>query len=104
MFVHANVYEGMPARLYRSPCEIRRDMTRISKQIKEADEMLSVHNILVEMLSECAKGDPSKWIPELEEIVAEARVSLDNLTRFNSALDELSSELEETLCAVGKQV
>ena len=101
MFVNTNVCEGMPARLYRSPCEIRRDMTRISKQIKEADEMLSIHNILVEMISECTIGDPVKWISELEEIVAEARSSLDDLKRFNSALDALSSELEETLCAIG---
>ncbi len=102
MFVSANVYEGMPARLYRSPCEIRRDMTRISKQIKEADEMLSVRNILAEMISECAEGEPSKWLPELEEIVSEARASLENLNRLNTALDSLSSELSETLCAVGR--
>ena len=102
MFVSANVYEGMPARLYRSPCEIRRDMTRISKQIKEADEMLSVRNILVEMISECSEGEPSKWLPELEEIVAEARLSLENLNRLSGALDCLSTELSETLCAVGR--
>ena len=102
MLVTSSAYEGMPARLYRSPCEIRRDMTRISKQIKEADEMLSVRNILVEMLSECAKGDPEKWIPELEELVADARASLDSLTRLKSALTDLSSELEESACVVGR--
>ena len=98
MFVNANVYEGMPARLYRSPCEIRRDMTRISKQIKEADEMLSVRNILVELLSEWSDGDGAKWIPELEEIVRDARASLDNLRRLEGAIDDLSCELEESLC------
>ena len=100
MFVGANVYEGMPARLYRSPCEIRRDMTRISKQIKEADEMLSVRNILVEMLDECAAGDPRKWIPELEDIIRDARASLNNLKRLENAIEDLSCELEESLCAV----
>ena len=98
MFVNANVYEGMPTRLYRSPCEIRRDMTRISKQIKEADEMLSVRNILVELLSEWSEGDGAKWIPELEEIVRDARASLDNLRRLEEAIDDLSCELEESLC------
>ena len=102
MFVNANVYEGIPARLYRSPCEIRRDMTRISKQIKEADQMLSVRNILVEMISECTEGEPSKWIPELEQIVGEARESLDCLNRLKGALDCLRAELFETLCAVGR--
>ena len=102
MLAGSSVYEGMPARLYRSPCEIRRDMTRLSKQIKEADEMLSVRNILVEMLSECAGREPEKWIPELEELVADARASLDCLTRLKSALSDLSEEFEETVCAVGK--
>ncbi len=102
MLVSSSVYEGRPARLYRSPYEIRRDMTRISKQINEADDMLSVRNILVEMLSECARGDPEKWIPELEELVADARASLDALTRLKSALCALSDELEESLCVVGK--
>ena len=101
MFVNANVYEGMPARLYRSPCEIRRDMTRISKQIKEADEMLSIRNILVEMLAECSRGEPSKWIPELEEIVRDARASLNDLKRLEGAIEDLSCELEESLCAIG---
>ena len=98
MLVHSSVNEGMPARLYRSPCEIRRDMTRISKQIKEADEMLSVRNILVELLSEWSDGDGAKWIPELEEIVRDARASLDNLRRLEGAIDDLSCELEESLC------
>lgn len=102
MLVHSSVNEGMPARLYRSPCEIRRDMTIISKQIKEADEMLSVRNILVEMLSECARGDPERWIPELEELVADARASLDSLTRLKSALSLLSDELEESVCVIGR--
>ena len=100
MFAAANIYEGMPARLYRSPCEIRRDMSKISKQINEADEMLSVHNILVEMLAECAHGEPAAWIPELEEIVADARDSLERLKRLNLSLNELSAELEETLCVI----
>ena len=104
MFVNSNVYEGMPARLYRSPCEIRRDMTRISKQIKEADEMLSIRNILVEMLTECSGSEPSRWITELEEIVKDARDSLDNLQRLKGAIDDLSEELEESLCAIGTGV
>ena len=101
MFVSANVYEGTPSRLYRSPCEIRRDMQVISKQIKEADEMLSVRNILVEMIHECSAGEPEKWISELEEIVCEARRSFESLKRLEDAIDDLSEELEESLCALG---
>ena len=64
--------------------------------------MLSIRNILVEMISECSEGEPSKWIPELEEIVCEARQSLERLNRLSVALDSLSTELSETLCAVGR--
>ena len=98
MFASANYCEGIPARLYRSPCEIRRDMSEISKQIKEIDQMLSVRNILVEVLAEWAEGEPEKWIPELEELIKEASDSLEYMKRLKCALTDLAEELEETLC------
>ena len=98
MYSHANVYEGMPPRLYRSPEEIRRDMIQISARIKENEEMLSVHNLLIEMIPTWAEQSPEKWIPELEETVAEAQEALDNLKRLQYALEELSHELEEVKC------
>ena len=101
MFVSTNVCEGMPARLYRSPFEIRRDMTTISKQIKEADEMLSVRNILVEMIYECSRGDRERIVSELEEIARQTRRSYEGLLRLRGAIDDLSAELEESLCALG---
>ena len=91
----------MPARLYRSPFEIRRDMTTISKQIKEADEMLSVRNILVEMICECSRGEGENCVSELEDILTEARKSSEGLSRLKSAIDDLSAELEESICALG---
>jgi len=91
----------MPARLYRSPFEIRRDMTTISKQIKEADQMLSVRNILVEMICECSKGEGEKWISELEDLARQTRKSYEGILRLRCAIDNLSAELEESLCALG---
>lgn len=101
MFVSTNVCEGMPARLYRSPFEIRRDMTKISKQIKEADQMLSVRNILVEMIYKCTVGEGDEWISELEAIVSQTRKSYEGLKRLTNAINDLSAELEESLCALG---
>ena len=98
MYSCMNVYEGMPPRLYRSPAEIRRDMTKISDRIKENEEMLSVHNLLIEMIPTWADQSPEKWIPELEESVAEAQEALDNLRWLQYALEELSRELEEVKC------
>ena len=83
-----NVNEGMPPRLYRSPREIHRDMASISARIRENEEMLSVHNLLIEMIPTWAEESPEKWIPELEATVAEAREALDNLYRLQSALEE----------------
>ncbi len=93
--------EGLPATLYRNPEQIRRDMARISDKIREAEEMLSIRNILIEMISEWSLTSPEKWISELEETVAEARCALENLKKLNLALDELTDELAEAKCAVG---
>ena len=98
MYSCMNVNEGMPPRLYRSPAEIHRDMIRISARIRETEEMLSVHNLLIEMIPTWAEQSPEKWIPELEETVAEAQEALDNLRRLQYALEELSRELEEVKC------
>ena len=81
--------------LYRTPAQIKKDIARIVKEIKEADEMLSVRNILTEMIDEFATEEPARWIEELEATVAEAREALERLERLHNALAELSVELEE---------
>ena len=98
MYSVMNVHEGIPPRLYRSPSEIRRDMIQISARIKENEEMLSVHNLLIEMIPTWAEQSPDRWIPELEETVAEAQEALENLKRLQYALQELAAELEEVKC------
>ena len=57
--------------------------------------MLSVHNLLIEMIPLWAEQSPERWLPELEATVAEAREALDNLKMLQIALEELSVELEE---------
>ena len=101
MLVSANTYEGRPVRLYRTPIEIRRDIDEISARIREADEMLSVRGILMELLSELAEGDPERWICELFEVVSEAKESLEKMKRLNRSLDELTEELHEVRCVMG---
>ncbi|MBQ7387495.1 MAG: hypothetical protein IJW03_04960 [Clostridia bacterium] len=71
-------------------------MTKIVRQIKEADEMLSVRNILTEMIDELATEEPARWIEELEATVAEAREAMHRLERLHDALSELAVELEES--------
>ncbi len=98
MYSCMNTEEGIPPRLYRSPSEIHRDMIRISAEIKQNEEMLSVHNLLIEMIPTWAEQSPESWIPELEETVAEANEALLNLKALQSALEELADELEEVRC------
>lgn len=98
MFFGANDYEGLPPRLYRSPSEIKSDIRKISRKIKEADEMLCIRHILMEMISECAEKEPERWIEELEETVLEARETLRELERLKGALEELEEELGDARC------
>lgn len=93
-----NTAEGHPARLYRSPAQIHRDMISISARIRENEEMLSVHNLLIEMIPTWAEESPERWIPELEETVAEAKEALENLERLREGLDRLAEELEDVRC------
>ena len=98
MYSCMNLTEGMPPRLYRSTSEIHRDIIRISARIRENEEMLSVHNLLIEMIPTWAEQSPERWIPELEATVAEAGEALENLKRLQEALEELKHELEEVRC------
>ena len=99
MYTSVNNYEGMGPRLYRTPDEIRADMFKISGKIRESGEMLSVHHLLSEMVAEYAQRTPEEWIPALEEMVCEARDTLEELQRLGDRLDELKEELMEVRCA-----
>lgn len=100
MLICANISEGAPVRLYRSPGEIKRDISLISSQIRGMDEMLSIRNVLAEMLDRYALQDPEQWIPELQRMTDEAAETLERLQRFKQTLDGLHNELEETLCVM----
>ena len=98
MYSCMNSYEGTPPRLYRSPDEIRRDMRSIIEEITEKEEMLSVHNLLLEMIPSWAEESPQRWIPELETMVAEACEALDTIKRLKETLELLALELEDVIC------
>ncbi len=100
MYSCLNTAEGMAPRLYRTPLEIHRDMLQISAKVREQEEMLSVHNLLIEMIPTWAEQSPERWIPELEATVAEANEALENLARLKLALEELRAELEEVRCMI----
>ncbi len=102
MFMVQNSYEGIPSRLYREPKEIRRDILSVKIKIEEINDTLSVHNLLMEFISEWSKEEPTKWIEELEELLFEAKDSLEKLSELRRSLDELFEELEDSKWAFGQ--
>lgn len=101
MFVEADVYEGIPSRIYRAPGEILKDILSVKEKIKEIDSALSVHDLLMEFMTEWAKEEPERWISELEELLSEAKESLSRLDELKDMLDELKEELEDSRWALG---
>ena len=95
MYTLMDNVEGMAPRFYRSPSEIQRDMEMICAKIAEVSDMISVHNLLIEMIPIWSGQAPERWIPELEDTVAEANEALDTLKELKEKLDELKCELEE---------
>lgn len=98
MYSNANMNEGLPPRLYRSTAEIRRDMAVIAAKVRDTEEMLSVHNLLIEMIPTWAEQSPRQWIPELLDTLSEAEAALENLRRLKLELEALANELEEVRC------
>ena len=96
MLYYGNEREERVPRLYRSPDEIRRDIRTVLRKIKESEEMLSVRNILLEVISEWSEAEPERWMDELEETLAEARESLLRLNELKEGLEELREELRES--------
>ena len=101
MLTMSNTYLGIPARLYRSPCEILGEMTELKEKIREVNETLSVHHLLMEVMSEWSDKEPEKWIKELEETLDYAKEALSELRELNQSLDELREELEDVRWAEG---
>ena len=104
MLKDANSYFGIPARIYRSATEIRRDMENISDRINDANEKLNLRSLLVDFIDvgrDAYSGHPAFWIPELEAALREARAAYESLSALNLELTMLEEELRETRCAMG---
>ena len=101
MYTVQRSYREGRRRIYRRPSEIRSDIAEIKARIAETDNMINVRSLLLDTLCEFADGDPDKWLPEIEEIVEEARETLDSLTALERTLTELEEELRVTRGVMG---
>ena len=93
---------GIPARIYRTPAEIKTDIQKISFKIKETSSMLNIRELLINILMSERADSPDKLIPELEEAIAEARWALDSLNKLKEELDSLEDELREVKWLFGR--
>ena len=98
MYTVMDSVEGMAPRFYRSPREITEDMDRISARVAEVSDMLSVHNLLIEMIPNWASQEPERWIPRLEDTLNEANDALETLRELKERLCDLRCELEDVRC------
>ena len=95
MRVLSSVTEGECDTLYRSPAEIKRDISSIKKRISEATSMLNVRSLVSEIMDEWLLESPEKAITELEAVVSDAYDTLEALKALNEELDMLRDELRE---------
>ncbi len=91
---------GLPPRIYRSPEEIKRDISAINIRIAETEEMLNLRAMLVDIVSDAELGSPEELIPTLESAVAEAREALDSMRTLEEELTELRRELFEVRAVI----
>ena len=101
MLVSGNTYEGERARIYRRPSDIRSDIAEIKARIAETDNMINVRSLLLDALCEFSEDEPDRWLPEIEEIVEEARETLKSLSALEKTLAELEDELRRTRWVMG---
>ena len=101
MYLAQRSYTEDRQRIYRRPSEIRSDIAEIKARIDETDNMINVRSLLLDTLCEFADGDPDKWLPEIEEIVAEARETLEHLSSLERTLSDLEDELKRTRWVMG---
>ena len=88
---------GLPPTIYRTPCEVRRDISVIRDKISEINERMNLRTLLMDILSdERTVCEPNFWIPELAEALREAKEAQISLIRLERELAELEEELRET--------
>lgn len=89
---------GLPPRIYRTPGEIRWDISKISEKIEATNDMLNIRALLVDLLVSDRADSPETLIPDLEDAIEEAKCALDGLKRLGEELLSLEEELEEARC------
>ena len=102
MYRSFDTVNGIPARIYRTPEEIKRDIRAISVRIEETSSMLNIREMLVNILMSERKESPEKLVLELGDAIDEAREALSMLNGLKQELDLLEEELGEVRWLFGR--
>lgn len=89
-----------PDFLYRSPGVIREDISEIRRKIGEVKRSFSIREMLLSMLSEENRREPSEWIYDLEALLGEAESAYRRLSELREELTFLEAELGEVRCRI----
>lgn len=89
----ADSYEGEGVHIYRSLSEIRSDIEDVRADIEEINSIFNIRSMLIDLLEDEARREPSEWLPELCELVSGAEEGLRELSVLKAALTELNEEL-----------
>ena len=87
--------------VYRRPSDIKNDIAAIKARIAETDNMINVRSLLLDALCEFSEDEPDRWLPEIEEVVEEARRTLAALAELERTLADLETELRRTRWVMG---
>ena len=101
MFRPCSITQGEAARLYRSPADIRRDMSEISARIKSASDMLNTRSMLMDIIEQSKGKSLERFLIELEDMIGGTRDSLRELSDMRDMLCDLAQELEDARWAAG---
>ena len=92
---------GTGPTVFRSPDEIRDDISYIKAKIEETRGSLNLRELLTSILADEREGDSKKLINTLSDAVDEAKAALRELRELENELYELEDELKEVRWIMG---
>ena len=100
MYRGYDMKNGLPPRIYRDAQEIKRDIAIINDRIEEANSMLDIRSLIIDILVSDNKDNPEILIFDLEDAIKEAKSALELLKSLNEELLMLEDEILEVRCRI----
>ena len=101
MYRGFDMINGIGPTVFRSPDEIRDDITYIKKKIEETRISINLRELLTSILADERESDSRKLVSTLSDAVDEAKAALRELRELESELYELEEELREARWIMG---